>query len=154
MTNKFGTGTIKNTGTLSVAGDVNITNESDILTLYTLKDILPSYPGVYTKLEIDRKSLTIGGSLNSINSIIFHVSPVSIDFENNSVYSYKVIFGATDHNGKFEINISSNATKNVKYIAINSTIKKGTISIAGDGSGSVTLSGYNSDEPMFVIVYG
>ena len=88
------------------------------------------------------------------DSIIFHASPVDIDFKNNSVYTHKVIFGNTSAYGNFEINISSNATRSAKYIAINSTIKKGTINISDDGSGSITLSGYNSNEPIFVIVYG
>lgn len=155
-TTNFGSGTIKNTGTLNVVGDVNITNTSDVLTLYTLRkyDILPQ-PVVYSRLKIDANELTIGGGgLNSSDSIIFGISPIDIDFENNSIYSLKVIFGNVDHNGDFKINISSNATKNVKYIAINSTIKKGTINIADDGSGSVTLSGYNDREPMLIIVYG
>lgn len=144
------TGSIENTGTLSVTGDVNIANVSNVLALYTLME----YPGipmplVYASLQIDRQSLKIGN-----HSIIFHISPVDIDFNNSSIYSYRVIFGSTSAYGNYEINISSNATQNVKYIAINSTIKKGTIDIADDGSGSITLSGYNSNEPIFIIVYG
>lgn len=144
-TNNFGRGTYSNAGSLTIPEGTNIK-----LTAETGTSV---YPQADVRFNTSQFVVTSGRILFSPRRYIYFVQNSTVNISSFGLGSMWVIFCLVNDSGQVKINIEG-ASQNVDYTAVASVNKRGEITVSSSGSGSTTISGFNRDDIVMVMLFG